>query len=324
MSRIIESDRITYIYLKLVDAKQKKFIEELIKRLEIASISTARRRFKDIDEKFSKSEKKLFLATYTPTKSDSEAIDDVLGLNASKVSSEVVEEPVSDNKQFEEELKYGDTVEFEGKKYKFVETGKFTSDDCQMCDLFINDEEPCICSNYIYNVMGYFKQEDDKHTECDIEAAHIINELSAKNEELQKEIEILKLNILERENSTKKWIENCEEIKIKYENLLEVLETKKLDIELNPKYDSLYKVLLSAYNQASNGKGKERHQLNDEEPFENQKICEIARRLSIDYNLGQAVKKIYESKRLTDGRDIAELYGAINYIAAAIIVKQEE
>ena len=43
----------------------------------------------------------------------------------------------------------------------------------------------------------------------------------------------------------------------------------------------------------------------------------------MDYNLGQAVKKIYESKRLTEGRDIAELYGAINYIAAAIIVKQE-
>ena len=95
-------------------------------------------------------------------------------------------------------------------------------------------------------------------------------------------------------------------------------------IELNPKYDSLYKVLLAAYNQASNGKGKERHQLNNEEYFEDQKICEIARRLSVDYNLGQAVKKIYESKRLTDGRDIAELYGAINYIAAAIIVKQEE
>ena len=95
-------------------------------------------------------------------------------------------------------------------------------------------------------------------------------------------------------------------------------------IELNPKYDSLYKVLIAAYNQAANGKGKERHQLNDEEHFEEQKICEIARRLSVDYNLGQAVKKIYESKRLADGRDIAELYGAINYIAAAIIVKQEE
>ena len=60
-------------------------------------------------------------------------------------------------------------------------------------------------------------------------------------------------------------------------------------IELNPKYDSLHKVLLAAYNQAANGKGKERHQLNNEEPFENQKICEIARRLSVDYNLGQAV-----------------------------------
>ncbi len=362
MSRIIESDRITYIYLKLVDTKRKKFIEELIQRLGIASISTARRRFKDIEERFSKSEKKLFLATYTPTKSDSEAIEEVLRVKADKVSSEVIEEPVSKNKQ----LKDGDTVEFDGKKYKFVETGKFTSDDCQMCDLFINDEEPCICSNYAYNVVGYFKQEDDKHIECDIEAAHIINELSAKNQEVQKElhtsknvittlqkgieelnetvtenkiniaevckerdekeeeIRVLKLDLLKKDINMDKLVEDFRELETKYEILLEVLETKKLDIELNPKYDSLYKVLLAAYNQASNGKGKERHQLNDEEHFENQKICEIARRLSVDYNLGQAVKKIYESKRLTDGRDIAELYGAINYIAAAIIVKQEE
>ena len=80
-------------------------------------------------------------------------------------------------------------------KYKFVESGKFTPDDCQMCDLFakhIIDEEVCICSNYDYNVMGYFEEsevaEEDKYTECDTESAHIINELSAKNEELQKEL----------------------------------------------------------------------------------------------------------------------------------------
>ena len=196
---------------------------------------------------------------------------------------------------------------------------------------------------------------DNEHFE---ESAHIINELSTKNEELQKELHSQKVVIETLQKGVNELNETVTESKImiaeiakerddkdeeiralslelqKYKNDLNSVfdDRKKLEcllsdnantIELNPKYDSLYKVLLSAYNQASNGKGKERHQLNDDEPFENQKICEIARRLSVDYNLGQAVKKIYESKRLADQRDIAELYGAINYIAAAIIVKQE-
>ena len=146
MGIVIDNDRICYIYIKLIDTKQKKFIEELIQKLGIASISTARRRFKEMD-KWSNSDKQLFLATYTPVKSDSEAVDEFLGLNASKTSSEVKKEPKNDNKQFEEELKYGDVIEFEGKKYKFVESSKFTSDNCKMCDLFakhIIDEEVCI------------------------------------------------------------------------------------------------------------------------------------------------------------------------------------
>ena len=363
MSKIIENDRISFIFLKLIDLKQKKFIEELIQRLGIASISTSRRRFKEV-EKWSKSEKELFLATYTPPKSDSEAVDEVLGICTSKVSSEVIKEPANNDK-----LKDGEIINHEGKKYKHIYTGEQTFEDCQRCSLFDDDIE-CYgsCSDRDTNIRGYFVEvaEDDKCTECDIEAAHIIAELSAKNQELQKELHtsknvittlqkgieelneavteskcmiaeickerddkaeearILNLDLLRKDNNMDKLVEDFRELEVKYENLLEVLETKNLNIELNPKYDSLYKVLLAAYNQASNGKGKERHQLNDDEPFENQKICEIARRLSVDYNLGQAVKKIYESKRLADERDIAELYGAINYIAAAIIVKQED
>ena len=92
--------------------------------------------------------------------------------------------------------------------------------------------------------------------------------------------------------------------------------------ELNPNYDGLYKVLMLALKQASEGKGSERHA--NGEAFEKQKICEISRRLgSNDYNLGQAVKKIYESKRLPKERAIAELLGAINYIAAGIIILEE-
>ena len=191
------------------------------------------------------------------------------------------------------------------------------------------------------------------------EETEILDEIAAKNEELQKElhtqkvvIETLQKGVNELNETVteskcmiaevaKERDDKDEEIRVlnlelqKYKNDIKIVmeDRQHLEgllsdnvnaVELNPKYDSLYKVLLSAYNQASNGKGKERHQLNDDEPFENQKICEIARRLSVDYNLGQAVKKIYESKRLTDERDIAELYGAINYIAAAIIVKQDE
>ena len=240
-------DRVAYLYLKLQDCKPKKFIEDLIKKIGITSESTARRKIKEV-EKMNRQDKELFLAIYTPLKSDIEAVDEALGVKADKVSSEVEEEPVSENK------------------------------------------EP-----------------DEPH-----KAIEELNEAIKERDDNAEEIRFLKLEL--------------HKYRVLYDR--QKLECLLLDgansIDLNPKYDSLYKVLLSAYNQASNGKGKERHQLNDDEPFENQKICEIARRLSIDYNLGQAVKKIYESKRLTDGRDIAELYGAINYIAAAIIVKQEE
>lgn len=88
-------------------------------------------------------------------------------------------------------------------------------------------------------------------------------------------------------------------------------------------YQSLMQVFEEAVNQAALGKGKDRH-ARENEPFEDQVICEVARRLSTDYDLGQAVKKIYESKRLGGELGISELLGAINYIAAAIIVQREE
>lgn len=93
----------------------------------------------------------------------------------------------------------------------------------------------------------------------------------------------------------------------------------------NEAYDTLKTVLRSAYEQAASGKGKERHAYEDEEPFEKQPICEISARLgSIDGVLFQAVKKIYECKRLPTDRAINELLGAINYIAAAVILLEKE
>jgi hypothetical protein len=90
----------------------------------------------------------------------------------------------------------------------------------------------------------------------------------------------------------------------------------------NP-YKSLKDILNLAYLQASEGKGKERHASG--EPFEDQPICSITRKVGIGFCLGQALKKIEESTRLSQypGREIGELLGAINYIAGAIIVINE-
>lgn len=88
-------------------------------------------------------------------------------------------------------------------------------------------------------------------------------------------------------------------------------------------YAKLQDVLRRAFEQASTGKGKERH-AGSNEPFERQVICEVTRRLGEGYPLGQSVKKVYESQRLKGQRGVAELLGAINYIAAAIITMEEQ
>lgn len=90
-------------------------------------------------------------------------------------------------------------------------------------------------------------------------------------------------------------------------------------------YEKLQNVLGDALEQASSGKGKERH-AKPGEPFENQKICEISRRLVGHPAAGplfQAVKKIYESGRLEGDRGISEILGAVNYCCAAIILMKE-
>jgi hypothetical protein len=98
----------------------------------------------------------------------------------------------------------------------------------------------------------------------------------------------------------------------------------KTKADPNHLYDSLKRVLQGAADQASDGKGKERHA--DDEPFQYQKICVINRWLEgspVAGALFQAVKKTVESSRLSDSAAIHELQGAINYLAAAIILLEE-
>jgi hypothetical protein len=92
-------------------------------------------------------------------------------------------------------------------------------------------------------------------------------------------------------------------------------------MESYSKYVALEMVLHDALKQAAVGKGSERHDPN-EEPFTRQQILWIERNI-FSFALGQAVKKIEESQRLSNDMAINELLGAIVYIAARIIYLKE-
>ena len=88
-----------------------------------------------------------------------------------------------------------------------------------------------------------------------------------------------------------------------------------------PGYEKLADVLQRAYNQAAHGKGKERH-ARDDEPFHEQVMAEMAKRFGTGALLGQAYKKSEESQRLPLDRGVAELLGAIVYLAGAVIDRE--
>lgn len=92
-------------------------------------------------------------------------------------------------------------------------------------------------------------------------------------------------------------------------------------IQIPPGYEAWARVIQGALNQVANGKGKERHA--NDEPFDQQTICQTARHHGVGFVTGQAEKKGREQHRLPKDRAIAELEGAINYLVAAIIVRGE-
>lgn len=95
----------------------------------------------------------------------------------------------------------------------------------------------------------------------------------------------------------------------------------------NEKYKALEMVLCSAFAQASEGKGKERHAADDS--FLEQPIMAIGRLLnSADGEAYQAIKKVREglmmAKRGEYDAALRECFGAINYIAAIALLLAEE
>lgn len=94
-------------------------------------------------------------------------------------------------------------------------------------------------------------------------------------------------------------------------------------VDMNePGYELLASVLQRAYDQAAKGKGKERHASND--AFENQVMQDGARRFGVGALLFQAFKKSEESQRLPVDRGVAELLGAIVYLAGAVIRREAD
>ena len=89
-----------------------------------------------------------------------------------------------------------------------------------------------------------------------------------------------------------------------------------------PGFERLGSVLDDALEQAQSGKGKERHGGN-EVPFHDQLITRISNHVGEGFNLGQAIKKIIESRRLTAPRAKHELLGAIVYISGQIVRLEE-
>lgn len=100
------------------------------------------------------------------------------------------------------------------------------------------------------------------------------------------------------------------------------IEDHHMSIALERNYGTLADVLDRALEQASGGKGNERHAQG--QPFEEQPMQTISRLLSSTEGMRfQAIKKIQESARMDQqDRRTAELLGAINYIAGIIIYEE--
>ena len=82
-------------------------------------------------------------------------------------------------------------------------------------------------------------------------------------------------------------------------------------------YITLRNVLDRAFEQASSGKGQARHGQNL--PFDKQPMQQIQDLVGEGFALGQAIKKMQESQRLSHDAAIRELLAVSNYIVGVIL-----
>ncbi len=100
------------------------------------------------------------------------------------------------------------------------------------------------------------------------------------------------------------------------------MSAKHARLPITPGYERLAAILDEALSQAQSGKGSDRHACG--EPFHDQQIVQLGEWMgrTTHFAIGQACKKSIESTRLESEpfRARAELLGAINYLAAAVLV----
>ncbi len=98
-------------------------------------------------------------------------------------------------------------------------------------------------------------------------------------------------------------------------------------------YEGLMRALDAALQQASEGKGKERHSemLGNFYAFEHQPIMQVTRMVGTGFPAGQAMKKVHEAVEMSRGRGGKtlehaqdEVLGAIVYLAALWLYLEED
>jgi hypothetical protein len=89
--------------------------------------------------------------------------------------------------------------------------------------------------------------------------------------------------------------------------------------EEEDRYQSLMLVLMDAHTRAAEGKGKDRH--DNGQKFEDQSMAAIMDNVGDDFALGQAMKKLVESRNLPWEKARNERLDAMVYIAGSILWK---
>lgn len=103
-----------------------------------------------------------------------------------------------------------------------------------------------------------------------------------------------------------------------------LVEQPTTSLTATPGYERLVAVLKAAHDQAAMGKGADRHA--NGLPFHKQRMQQISVLLDSPYGMAyQVAKKVAEGLDLpTHDRQVAELYGAINYIAGIVIFLEDK
>lgn len=96
-----------------------------------------------------------------------------------------------------------------------------------------------------------------------------------------------------------------------------------MEINVEPGYEPLARVLVEALEQCQHGKGRERHA--NDKPFAEQPMITIRQDVGRGFTLGQIIKKAEEVQNIPKPSDqVQELLSIINYAAGEVICIEKE